>query len=485
MSRFAAGIRLTGQMDTCGIVRRWAAFNAVGAAGLALQVSALALLVHAAHVHYLAATIIAVEAAVLHNFYWHQRWTWQDRPAASWRDNAARLGRFQLLTGTISMAGNIAVMSLLTGVLELNPVVANLIAITACSLINFGASESLVFRTGVPLVAGVMLLGVPSAASAGPDAATLEAWNAYARTIDTRYAAPPANGGAFFAQDLPGHPGGWREAVRRGELTTVRIDTPSAADGRIHHWAGAMFVPGASVAQVIDRLIAQAGGESRFYEDVVDSRLLARDGDRLRVFMKLRRTTVLTATFNTEHAVEYRRMGPRRGSSRSVATRIAELADVGTPQEHERRPEDDRGFLWKLNAYWRFEAADGGVLVECESLSLSRGVPALLRPVANPIITRVARESLERTLLGLKTFLQLDSGILAQDSGVQGRVRQPAGRVKGEVNAKSGSFLWSTGNGSSNVGANADARIEGRRCRSRLFAAGYRRQDVHALELQG
>jgi hypothetical protein len=247
------------------------------------------------------------------------------------------------------------------------------------------------------------------------------------QTIDARYAAPPVesavrgtdkqshataavSGAAFFAQDLQEQPDQWRAAVKRGEVTTTQFDAADVPDGRIHHWAGAMFLPGTTVTQVVDRLLEQAGRESKFYEDVIDSRLIARDGERVRVYMKLRRTTIITATFNTEHTVEYRRLGPNRASSRSVATKIAELAEAGTPQEHERLPQDDRGFLWKLNAYWRFEASDGGVIVECESLSLSRNVPALLRPVAGPLIDRVARESLEKTLRGLKAFLQLDRG---------------------------------------------------------------------------
>lgn len=387
------------------MLHRWAAFNAVGAAGLVVQVGALALLVHALRMHYLPATAIAVEAAVLHNFYWHQAWTWRDRPPGSWRVTAARFGRFQLLNGGISVGGNLVTMALLTGTLGMDPVVANAVAIAICSLINFAASESLVFKAGVPLVSALLLLGTPAAASAGPDAETLQAWNAYAQSIDARYFAPPVSGAAFFAQDLPGRPEKWRDVVRQGGVTATRIETPAAGDGRIHHWAGAVFVPGTTVAEVVDRLLQQAGQESRFYEDVVDSRLLARDADRVRVYMKLRRTTIITATFNTEHVVDYRRLGPQRASSRSVATRIAELAEAGTPQEHERLPRDDRGFLWKLNAYWRFEAAEGGVIVECESLSLSRGVPVLLRPIANPIVDRVARESLETTLRGLKGFL--------------------------------------------------------------------------------
>jgi len=63
--------------------------------------------------------------------------------------------------------------------------------------------------------------------------------------------------------------------------------------------------------------------------------------------------------------------------------------------------------LWRLNAYWRYEAVQGGVIVECESVSLSRPVPTLVRPVANPIVDRVARESLSRTLGGLLRNLNL------------------------------------------------------------------------------
>jgi hypothetical protein len=60
-------------------------------------------------------------------------------------------------------------------------------------------------------------------------------------------------------------------------------------------------------------------------------------------------------TYNTEHSVEYRRLGGRRATSRAVATRIAELADAGTPAEREKGPGQDHGFLWRLNAYWRYE----------------------------------------------------------------------------------------------------------------------------------
>ena len=85
----------------------------------------------------------------------------------------------------------------------------------------------------------------------------------------------------------------------------------------------------------------------------------------------------MTVTYNTEHAVEVRQLGASRATVRSVSTRIAELADAGTANEREKPDGRDQGFLWRLNAYWRYEAVNGGVLIECESISLSRDVPAV------------------------------------------------------------------------------------------------------------
>jgi putative flippase GtrA len=404
------------------IVRRWTAFNVVGAGGIAVQLGTLAALVHLCGWHYLAATAVAVEAAVVHNFVWHQRWTWRDRPAASWRAALSRLARFQILNGAISLAGNLVLMRLLAGVLRMDPVPANLAAIALCSVLNFAASEVAVFRLSAPAAALLLVIGIPAVAggsrgglrddygtaaapasddSAGASAAALAAWRNYAAALDARYASASAQG-RFFAGAAPD----WRDRTVSGDVSIVKVDPPAVPDARIHHWVGAIFVPGLTVAALLERLERNAGRESEFYDDVVSSKLIARDGDRLKVFMKLRRTSVITVTYNTEHAIEYRRISASRASARSTATKIAELDHAGTATEREKPPAEDRGFLWGLNAYWRYEAVGGGgVLIECESVSLSRPVPMLVRPIANPIVDRIARESLERTLRSLRAVL--------------------------------------------------------------------------------
>ena len=418
-------------MAAKGLGRRWLAFNGVGVLGVAVQLGLLTLLVHGGGLHYLAATAIAVEITVLHNFIWHQHWTWRDRPSPSAAAVARRLARFHLLNGTVSLFGNIAIMTVLCGTLRIDPVAANVVAIGVCSMLNFVASEVLVFKTTSVAVTGMLVMVgslAPSTARAADmattelSAAAIAAWEQYSRQVDDRYGRAAASE-PFFVHDAFRLAPGWRAQVMNGQVSMVRIPSfapgapePSVPDGRIHHWAGAVFIPGVTLDHVLKYLKERAGRESDAFDDVLSSRLISRDGDRLRVYMKLRRESVITVTYNTEHDVQYRRINDTLASSRSVATKIAELEGAGTPQEREKPAGNDHGFLWRLNAYWRYEQVKGGVLIECESVSLSRGVPVLLRPFVTGTVERIARESLQKTLVSLRTELVKSRPVAAHRS---------------------------------------------------------------------
>jgi hypothetical protein len=244
---------------------------------------------------------------------------------------------------------------------------------------------------------------------AEPTAAALAGWQRYERQVDDRYRQAVSD--PFFAEDAYKEPG-WRQAALGGQVSMFRLESatpgggdPGIPDARVHHWVGAVYVRGVTLERVLQQLRDGAGRESESFEDVVASKLLSRDGDHIRVYMKLRRDSVITVTYNTEHDVAYRTLGATRATSRSAATKIAELMDAGTANERERPPANDHGFLWRLNAYWRYEQVNDGVLIECESVSLSRTVPVLLRPFITGTVEGIARDALQKTLVGLRNSL--------------------------------------------------------------------------------
>lgn len=122
---------------------RWVKFNAVGAGGILVQLAVLAVLKSGFRLDYLLATAVAVEAAVIHNYFWHERFTWADRTGGnSW----TRFAKFNLTTGLFSILGNVLVMRVLVGGAHLNYFVANLLTIATCSIVNFLVSDRFVFE---------------------------------------------------------------------------------------------------------------------------------------------------------------------------------------------------------------------------------------------------------------------------------------------------------------------------------------------------
>ena len=131
-------------MPVTPAVRRWLRFNTVGAAGAAVQLIALWLMVRSGVPEPMAAAF-AVEAAVIHNFFWHESWTWG---GSSRCGNAlGRFARFNVSNGAISIVGNAIIMWILATQLGLPYLPVNLVSILVCSGLNFVSSDRFVFRS--------------------------------------------------------------------------------------------------------------------------------------------------------------------------------------------------------------------------------------------------------------------------------------------------------------------------------------------------
>ena len=192
-----------------------------------------------------------------------------------------------------------------------------------------------------------------------------------------------------------------RSAVQRGEVVCEPVAAKGdieVPDGLIHDWVGGMFVRGATLEKVIAMFENYDNAKNVYQPEVIDSKTLARDGNRFKVYMRLLKRQVVTVVLNTTHDVQYVPVDDTRWYSRSYSSRIAEVENAGKPTERELTPGQDHGFLWRLNSYWRFEERDGGVYVECQAVSLTRNVPTGLGWLINPIIRSLPRQSLENTL---------------------------------------------------------------------------------------
>jgi hypothetical protein len=178
-----------------------------------------------------------------------------------------------------------------------------------------------------------------------------------------------------------------------------------AEDGLIHDWVGATFIPRVTLRQVIE-FVQNYNHHQDFYKpEVVRSKLVSRQGDLFKVYLRLQKTKVITVVLDTDYSVTYKSLDSHRTVSRSYSTRIAEVANPGKPDEHALPAGEDHGFLWRLYTYWRFAEQEGGVYMECEAISLTRGIPTLLGPIIRPFVKELPLESLERTLRGTRLGL--------------------------------------------------------------------------------
>jgi hypothetical protein len=248
----------------------------------------------------------------------------------------------------------------------------------------------------------------PEVLSAELKPATVAAFNRYVQATETRIDGELKRPARFLYID--GLPEAQRlaalAALKRGEIFMERLKTADQAgheikapDGLIHHWVGAVFVPGASLPQVLALVQDYDRHQYVYRPEVVRSKLVSRSGNDFKIFYRLRKKKLLvTVTLNTDHDVHYFPIDATHCHSRSYTSRIQEVDDADEATERQKPVGQDNGFLWRLYSYWRFEQKDGGVYVECESISLTRDIPWLFSPIIKPFVIEIPKESLQMTM---------------------------------------------------------------------------------------
>jgi hypothetical protein len=261
-----------------------------------------------------------------------------------------------------------------------------------------------------PMVFALLLLGfagIPQVLYAGgPSHAALDQFDRYVQLTEERMASELLPGGAFLR--LAGLPPEIRsreaELLRNGDVLTERLETRDGDSeigtpgALIHHWIGAIFIPKATLGQVL-AVVQDYNRQQRYYApQVLKSQLISRNGDEFKVYLRLAQTDILTVAFDTEHDVRYARVDETHAYSRAFSTRVAEIEHAGEPSERALPPGKDHGLLWRIDSFWRFEQREGGVYVQCEAISLTRDIPLGLGPLVGPFLETIPKQSLEFTL---------------------------------------------------------------------------------------
>jgi hypothetical protein len=251
------------------------------------------------------------------------------------------------------------------------------------------------------VLTGLLCLGQPAAA-AELQPRTVAAFERYVRVTEARMEGGPP---FLWVDTLPDSrkatvlDGLRRQVFHIERLTSLDAGRPiDIPGGLVHHWLGTVFVPGATVDQAVALLQDYDRHADIYRPNVARSRLLSRDGDVFRVHLRFFMKRVITVVVNSEHVARFTRDAPDRARSRIYSTRIAEVENPDSPNEREKPVGNDGGYLWRLNSYWRFLERDGGVFVQCESITLTRGIPVGFGWLIRPFVTSIPRDTLSFTL---------------------------------------------------------------------------------------
>jgi hypothetical protein len=235
---------------------------------------------------------------------------------------------------------------------------------------------------------------------------TAQAYDRYIQLTTAQVTAELAQSGPYlWVERLPPERRAADEAqLRNGQLVIERLDTLDSGEtipvpgGIIHHWIGTAFVPGATLAQTLSFMQDYDHKTEYFKPDIVRSKILRHDGDDYFVLLRFYNKKIITTVIDTDQEIHYHVVDSTHAYSRSRTTRVQEVENAGRSDEKLAAEGHDRGFMWRMNTYWRFEEKDGGTYVECQAISLTRDIPTGLGWMVGSFVTSVPRESLTFTL---------------------------------------------------------------------------------------
>jgi hypothetical protein len=243
------------------------------------------------------------------------------------------------------------------------------------------------------LLAVLLLTSTANAASLKPE--TVAAWDDYVATTKAALVQRIRPGGCYLWTFEKAD----RAAqVRTGQIVVAPAPGPNpkkVPGGLIHHWMGAIFLPGLTIEQVLEVTRDYDRYKDYYQPAVTESKTVARDDANDQFSMRMvNKMFFVTTALDAEYESIHVRLDEHRMYSIARTTHLQEVEDVGRASEHRAPEGQGGGYIWKLFNIARLEQRDGGVYLEMEAIALSRDIPAAARFFVDPIVRRVSHNSI-------------------------------------------------------------------------------------------
>jgi len=226
--------------------------------------------------------------------------------------------------------------------------------------------------------------------------ATLQGWDSYVRTV-TASMEQRANGtrSFFWVDESPDR----KKRVLAGEAVVASQEHDKISNGLIHHWVGAEFFPGARLDQVLAVLTDYDRYKDIYMPMIVKSKLLERTDQNEKVNLLLvGKAAGVTGAVDTDDEVHTVKLDPDRTYSISHSIRSQEIASYGKSDQRLLPQDRGPGYVWRTFGITRLQQRDGGVYLEMETVTLSRGIPWEFRWLVAPVTEHLPRSIMTQTL---------------------------------------------------------------------------------------
>lgn len=210
------------------------------------------------------------------------------------------------------------------------------------------------------------------------EAATVAIFQAYTVKFEQQVYDVFSSSGKLWIDD---DHGGRRKDFEAGKPIVMARENQDIRNGSIHHYSGAIRVPGAKIDQMRRVMVDYPSYPNYFKPDIVRGSAISQpdskpDDEHFTSHLFISESTLwIDVAYDAQYDSRFRRLDSTRWLSRSTTLSIKELLNAKHLDGGAYPEGEDHGFLWRTNTYWFARERDGGLDLQLDSMTLSRPAP--------------------------------------------------------------------------------------------------------------